>query len=86
MVARHLVRIRIAPFQSTLIPNSRYEEDINSIPILYATQMHKMAQFLIYTMNRNRGEYDEFVKRKQQQRQEWRKKMIKTRLDKPTQK
>ena len=25
MVARHLVRIRIATFQSTLIPNSRYE-------------------------------------------------------------
>lgn len=65
---------------------SHYDEDDNAIPILYATQMHNMAQFLIYTMNRNRGEYDEFVKRKQQQRQEWRKKMIKTKLDKPTQK
>ena len=29
MVARHLVRIRIAPFQSTLIPNSRFMEVAN---------------------------------------------------------
>lgn len=51
---------------------SHYAEDGNAIPVLFTTQMHKMAQFLIDTMNRNRGEYDEFVKRKQQQRQEWR--------------
>lgn len=54
-----------------------YAEDDNAIPILFATQMHKMAQFLIDTMNRNRGEYDEFVKRKQQQRQDWRNMMMK---------
>ena len=56
---------------------SHYAEDNNSIPILFATQMHQMAQFLIDTMNRNRAEYDEFVRRKQQQRQEWRRIMMK---------
>lgn len=54
-----------------------YAEDNNAIPILFATQMHWMTQFLIDTMNRNRGEYDEFVRRKQQQRQEWRSMMKK---------
>ena len=63
-----------------------YAEDRNTIPVLFATQMHKMAQFLIDTMNRNRGEYDEFVKRKQQQRQEWRSMMTKSGHDKPTKK
>lgn len=48
-----------------------YAEDTKSIPILYATQMHKMAQFLIDTMNRNANEYNEFVKKKK----EWREKM-----------
>ena len=56
-----------------------YAEDSNAIPVLFATQMHKMAQFLIDTMNRNRGEYDEFVKLKRQQRQEWRSMMTKSR-------
>ncbi len=54
---------------------SHYAEDSNAIPILYATQMHKMAQFLIDTMNQNRSEYDEFLRRKQRERQEWRKAM-----------
>lgn len=62
---------------------SHYAEDGNAIPVLFATQMHKMAQFLIDTMNRNRGEYNEFVKRKQQQRQEWRDMMKKTDIEKP---
>ena len=35
--------------------------------------MHKMAQFLIDTMNRNANEYNEFVKKKK----EWREKMKK---------
>lgn len=48
-----------------------YAEDNKSIPVLYATQMHKMAQFLIDTMNNNLKEYDTFVK----QKQEWRIKM-----------
>lgn len=50
-----------------------YAEDTKSIPVLYATQMHKMAQFLIDTMNRNANEYSEFVKKKK----EWREKMKK---------
>ncbi len=62
---------------------SHYAEDDNAIPVLFATQMHKMAQFLIDTMNRNRGEYNEFVKRKRQQRQEWRDMMKKTDFEKP---
>ena len=48
-----------------------YAEDKNSIPILYATQMHKMAQYLVDTMNNNANEYSEFVRRKA----EWRKLM-----------
>lgn len=50
-----------------------YAEDTKSIPVLYATHMHKMAQFLIDTMNRNANEYNEFVKKKK----EWREKMKK---------
>lgn len=50
-----------------------YAEDNKSIPVLYATQMHKMAQFLIDTMNDNLNEYDVFVR----QKQEWRTKMKK---------
>ncbi len=57
---------------------AHYAEDHNAIPVLFATQMHKMARFLIDTMNRNHGEYDEFVKRKRQQRQEWRSMMMKS--------
>ena len=63
-----------------------YAEDSNAIPVLFATQMHKMDQFLIDTMNRNRGEYDEYVKRKQQQRQEWRSMMTKLGHDKAAEK
>lgn len=50
-----------------------YAKDTKSIPILYATQMHKMAQFLIDTMNRNADEYNEFVKNKRK----WRERMKK---------
>ena len=66
--------------QAGIAHSSRYyAEDSNAIPVLFATQMHKMAQFLIDTMNRNRGEYDEFVKLKRQQRQEWSSMMTKSR-------
>ena len=65
---------------------SHYAEDDNAIPVLFATQMYQMAQFLIDTMNYNRGEYDEFVRRKQQQRQEWRSMMTKSSLEKPVEK
>lgn len=61
---------------------SHYAEDDNAIPVLFSTQMQMMAQFLIDTMNRNQDEYNEFVKRKQQQRQEWREKMKITVLSK----
>lgn len=50
-----------------------YAEDEHSIPVLFATQMHQMAQYLIDTMNRNANEYDEFVR----QKREWREKMRK---------
>lgn len=50
-----------------------YAEDEIAIPILFATQMHQMAQYLIDTMNRNANEYDEFVR----QKREWREKMRK---------
>lgn len=59
-----------------------YAEDSNVIPVLFATQMHKMAQFLIDTMNHNRGEFDKFVK----QKQEWRSMMKKSGLEKLAQK
>ena len=73
--------------QAGIAHSSRnYAEDSNTIPVLFATQMHKMAQFLVDTMNRNRGEYDEFVKRKQQQRQEWRSGMTKSDHERPAEK
>ncbi|MGM9816161.1 MAG: RloB family protein [Lepagella sp.] len=58
-----------------------YAEDEYGIPALYATQMHRVAKYLVETMNRNRGEYDEFVKRQQ----EWRNKMRKSRYTDSTQ-
>lgn len=73
--------------QEGIAHSSRYyAEDSNAIPVLFATQMHKMAQFLIETMNRNRSEYDEFVKRKQQQRLEWRSGMTKSDHERPAEK
>lgn len=45
-----------------------YAEDDNEIPVLYATQMHEMAQYLVDVMNRNANEYSDYVKRKK----EWR--------------
>ncbi len=45
-----------------------YNEDENTIPVLYSTQMHEMAKFLIDTMNRNAGEYSDFIRKKR----EWR--------------
>lgn len=41
-----------------------YEEDCNGIPVLYATQMHKMAQHLLERMNRNDKEYATFLENK----------------------
>ena len=52
---------------------AHYSEDEQSIPILFATQMHEMAQYLIDTMNQNINEYNEFIKKKR----EWRNMMKK---------
>lgn len=52
------------------IDNSKehYRVDDEGIPVLYATQMHEMAQYLIDTMNRNDNEYEMFLKMKAEQR------------------
>lgn len=75
LVAGGLNPLRAFENMASGIIHSRqhYAVDANSIPVLYATQMHEMAQYLIDTMNRNVSEYDEFIKRKQ----EWREKMKK---------
>jgi hypothetical protein len=58
---------------NTGIENSKshYDIDKNGIPVLFATQMHEMAQYLINAMNSNHNEYLEFVR----QKQEWRARM-----------
>lgn len=48
-----------------------YAKDENSIPTLFSTQMHEMAQYIVETMNTCSNEYDEYIK----QKAEWRKKM-----------
>lgn len=47
---------------------SYYAEDNKYIPMLYSTQMYRMAEFLIEVMNRNAKEYDQFIAEKR----EWR--------------
>ena len=50
------------------IENSKahYSEDENAIPILFATQMYEMAQYIIDTLNEKANEYTEFVKHKKE--------------------
>ena len=57
------------------IENSRrhWRTDENGIPVLFATQMHDMAQYLVDIMNQNADEYSEHVRRKG----EWRRLMKK---------
>lgn len=57
------------------IDNSRkhYKVDVNSIPVLFATQMCEMAQYLIDTMNQNSNEYTKHIEKIVQ----WRNKMKK---------
>lgn len=50
---------------------AHYAVDDNDIPVLFATQMHEMAQYLVDTLNNNANEYSEYVKRKE----EWRRLM-----------
>lgn len=47
---------------------AHYDADENEIPVLFATQMHMMAQYLVDTMNQNANEYSEYVRSKE----EWR--------------
>lgn len=62
---------------TTGIANSRehYDVDENKIPILFATNMHKMAEYLIETMNEKNKEYESFLKMKEERRTEMREKM-----------
>ena len=59
----------------TGIKNSErhYKEDCNGIPVLYATQMHKMAQDFLKRMNRNDMEYATFLENKKLWAQKMRK-------------
>lgn len=45
-----------------------YAIDENGIPVLYATRMHEMAQYLVDTMNNNANEYSEYVRKKTKRR------------------
>lgn len=47
---------------------AHYAEDDGMVPVLYATQMHEMAQYLVDAMTRNADEYSKFVRKKE----EWR--------------
>lgn len=47
---------------------AHYAEDDCMVPVLYATQMHEMAQYLVDAMTRNADEYSKFVRKKE----EWR--------------
>ena len=48
--------------------NAHFASDDNGIPVLYSTQMHEMAQYLVDIMNRNANEYAEFVRMKAERR------------------
>lgn len=52
--------------------SSRYALDENSIPLLFATQMHLMAMYLVDTLNSNAGEYDDYVRNKREFRERMR--------------
>ena len=43
---------------------SHYTINENGIPVLFATQMHLMAKYLVDTLNSNAGEYDDYVRNK----------------------
>lgn len=60
------------------IENSRnyYRVDENGLPVLYATQMHEMAQYFVDTMNQNANEYTEYVRMKEERRVLMRKRSI----------
>ena len=43
---------------------SHYALNENGIPVLFATQMHLMAKYLVDTLNSNACEYDDYVRNK----------------------
>lgn len=51
---------------------SHYALDENGIPLLFATQMHLMARYLVDTLNSNAGEYDDYVRNKREFRERMR--------------
>ena len=55
---------------NTGIENSKphYDIDANGIPVLFATQMYQMAQYLIDSMNSNNNEYINLIRQKQKWR------------------
>ena len=48
---------------------SRYALDENGITVLYATQMHFMAKYLVDTLNSSAGEYDDYIRNKREFRE-----------------
>ncbi|MCQ2086329.1 MAG: RloB family protein [archaeon] len=58
------------------IANSKlhYAMDENGVPVLFATQMHEMAECLVNTLNANADEYSEYVKAKAEFRERMKKK------------
>ena len=57
------------------ITNSKqhYAIDENGVPVLFATQMHEMAECLVNTLNANAEEYSEYVKAKAEFREKMKK-------------
>lgn len=50
-----------------------YGVDVNGVPLLFATQMHEMAEYLVNTLNSNASEYAEYIKAKAEFREKMRK-------------
>lgn len=51
-----------------------YEEDVHGIPVLYATQMHILAQCLINTTNQRNNEFDRFLSQQAEAIKKWKSK------------
>lgn len=55
-----------------------YAIDENGIPVLYATQMHEMAQYIINTLNRNANVYSNYLIQQTENRTKWKQRIDKT--------
>lgn len=53
-----------------------YNVDTNGIPVLFATQMHEMAQYLVDTMNNNANEYLKYVEMQKERRRSMKEKIL----------